>query len=57
LATTLYRAATVENDLRTLGDDLPTDNTGDVAGDGLQVSVDMEDSLDILAESPVAIPL
>jgi spore coat protein CotH len=55
--TMLHRAATAEYDLRALGDDLLTDSPGDPANDGLQISIGMDDSLDILAESPVAIPI
>ena len=56
-ATTPYRAVAAEYDPRTPRDDLMTDGTGDMAGDGLQVSIDMDDSLDLLAESPVAMSL
>jgi hypothetical protein len=54
---TLQLAATGEYDLRTLRDDLLTDSTGDMFGDSLQISIDIDDSLDLLADSPVAIPL
>jgi hypothetical protein len=50
-------AATAEYDLQPLADDLLTDDTGDVADDGLYTSIGADDSLDILAESPIAMPL
>jgi hypothetical protein len=56
-ATTFHRAATDKYDLRPLRDDLLSDNTDNAIGDGLQVLIDMEDSLDLLAESAVAVPL
>jgi len=55
-ATTLYRAATAENDLRTLCDDLLAGSNNNPA-DGLYAPVGVDDPLDILAESSVAMPL
>jgi hypothetical protein len=56
-ATTLYRAPTAENDLRTLGDSLPVVSAHG-CGSGLDISISIDDSLaDILSESPVTIPL
>jgi len=56
-ATTPYRAATDEHDLRPLREDILSGSTDNMIGDDLQVLTDMEDSLDLLAESAVAIPL
>ena len=57
-ATTLYRAATGENDLRPLGDDLLAGSVTDPAADGLYIPLGTDDTFpDLLAESPVAIPL
>ena len=55
--TTFHRAATSEYDLRPLGDDLLSDGTDDMIDDGLRVLIDVEDSLDLLAESAVTVPL
>jgi hypothetical protein len=51
----LYRAATAGYDLRPLRDDLLLDNPDNMIGGGLHISIGMDDCLDLLAESAVAI--
>jgi len=56
-ATTLYRAATAEDDLRTLGDDLLAGNAAEPYGDLYTVIESYDALVDILSESPVAVPI
>jgi len=55
--TTFHRAATDEYDWRQLRDDLLSGSPGDTMDDDFQVLIDLDDSLDLLAESAVAVPL
>jgi len=56
-ATALYRAATAEHDLQTLGDDILSGGVNDT-GDSLYIPIGTDDPLaNLLTESPVAAPL